>query len=151
MYWIYPYLAFMATNHFHRSSNYECSRYRSLSGTFITMFAMSTGSTVDIYPRTIRMRFFLFIWLFYTYHLNMFYGSTLIRTLALEQYGPSIETVDELIASGMELRLDKRTQNYFKHHVPLKSEMSTKRRNFWEKLIYCNSTSVCLSEIVRSR
>lgn len=151
MYWIYPYLAFLATNHFHKSSNDECPRYRSFRGTCITFFAMSTGSTVDIYPKTIRMRFFLFMWLFYTYHLNMYFGSTLLSFLAVEQYGSSLKTFHDLISSGMELGIDSRTLNYFKEHFFLEENMTHKERSIYSKMVYCNSTSACLSRIVRNR
>lgn len=151
MYWIYPYLAFIATNYFHKSSNDECSRYRTFRGTCITYFAMSTGSTVDIYPKTIRMKFFLFIWLFYTYHLNMYFGSTLIWFFAGKQHGPTLKTVDELFASGMDLGLDKRTQNYFKDHFYLHGNVTESDQKIYQNLIYCNSTNACLSQIVRDR
>lgn len=151
MYWIYPYLAFMATNHFHKSSTDERSRYRTFRGTCITFFAMSTGSTVDIYPKTIRMRFFMFMWLFYTYHLNMYFGSTLIWFFAVEQYGPSLKTTRDLLDSGMELGIDKRTLDYFKDHFFTLENMTNNERIVFDKLTYCNSTKACLSRVAKDR
>lgn len=151
MYWIYPYLAFMATNYFHKSSNDECSRYRTFRGTFITFFAMSTGTTVDIFPKTIRMRFFLFMWLFYTYHLNMLFGSTLLSFFAVDQYNPPLKTIHGLINSGLELGIDERTVSYFKEHFVSNHQLNRTDGKLSEKLTYCNRTTACLSRIVRDR
>lgn len=79
----------------------------------------------------------------------MFFGSTLIWYSAVEQYDPSLKTIDELIASGMELGIDKRTRNYFEDQFSLKENQINAK--IPTNLIYCNSTNACLSRIVRDR
>lgn len=151
MNWIYPFLAYKATNYFHKTSNAECSRYRTYRGTCITYFAMATGSTVDIYPKTIRMRFFLFMWLFYTYHLNMFFASTLVSFFAVEQHEPPLQTEEQLVLSDMQLGIDQRAFNYFTNYFYLHKQRRELSKNMTGKMIYCDSTSKCLSRIVQYR
>lgn len=85
----------------------------------------------------------------------MHFSSTLLWFFAVEHYDSSIKTINDLFASGMELGVDIRTHNYFKDHffeLPINDtyDLSHKGRNR-KKMIFCNSTSVCLSRIVSNR
>lgn len=81
----------------------------------------------------------------------MYFGSTLIWFFAVEQYGPSLKTTEDLLASGMELGIDKRTHDYFKHDFSSPKNVTNDKESVFDKLTYCNSTKACLSKIVRNR
>lgn len=148
---IYPYLAHMATNHFHKASNAESTRYRTYPGTCLSYFAIATGSPVDASPKTTRMRFFLLMWLLYTYHINMLIASTMISFLAVEQYGQPFQTEDQLMSSEIQLGIDQRTLNYLKKYFHLHNQTNTLSKNMTGKIVYCDSTSECLSRIAQNR
>lgn len=80
----------------------------------------------------------------------MYVGSTLIWFFTGEKYSPLIKTSYELINSGMELGVDERTANYFKDQLSEK-EMTEIEQKITDRLIFCNSTNVCLSRIARDR
>jgi hypothetical protein len=68
---------------------------------YLQTFSIILGEAVYVRPNTWYLRLFFILWVFYCLLINTAYQSSLISVLTNPRFEPAVDTVDDLLSSGM--------------------------------------------------
>jgi hypothetical protein len=108
---------------------------------FLQTFSMILGEAVCVRPHTWYLRLFFILWVFYCLLINTAYQSSLISVLTDPRYEPSVDTVEELLNSGMSYGFVWRFQFWYS----LENDSVSNR--ILKNYIECPKLEVCLKRI----
>jgi hypothetical protein len=108
---------------------------------FLQTFSMILGEAVCVRPHTWYLRLFFILWVFYCLLINTAYQSSLISVLTDPRYEPSVDTVEELLNSGMSYGF------VWRFHYWYSSTNDSVSRTLLENFIQCPKIDVCLKRL----
>ncbi|PSN45806.1 Ionotropic receptor 673 [Blattella germanica] len=84
----------------------QASTYKTLARTFTNLWAVILGTSASQMPRTSSVRMFFICYVVYSYAINTVYQTLFTSLLVDPGLEKQIETLEELLDSGIELRYD---------------------------------------------
>jgi len=108
---------------------------------FLQTFLILLGEAVYMRPHTRYLRLIFVLWIFYSLLINTAYQSSLISVLTNPRFEPAIDTLEELLNSGMSFRFVWRFQLWYNR------TNDTVSKKILNNYIPCSELDLCLKRI----
>lgn len=123
----------------------ESNLYKKLINCLQNVLAVILNIAVKVQPKSLTVRCFFMIWVFFTLHINVEYQTSLISAFSHPRYEKQIKTVTDIFENNLKLWLLSTAKPFFMNNDDW---VSVKIVQNWND---CANISICLSRTAYNR